>query len=167
MIFATVGTQLPFPRLLDALNSIAPALPPILAQTGSDTTWENLTCREHLSPQAFDAAISACDLVVSHAGMGTLLKARAAGKPCVLVPRRAALREHRNDHQIDGAMALEGRQGIFVAWNCSELLEVVRTALEAKNFVPTEPAPKLVSNLRQELNTIAALRNPSDRSSVA
>lgn len=44
MIFATVGTQLPFPRLIDALEALAPDLgEEVIAQIGaSEGTWPNL-----------------------------------------------------------------------------------------------------------------------------
>ena len=49
------------------------------------------------------SAASGCEprtAIVAHAGMGTILTALEIGKPLLVMPRRAALGEHRNDHQL-------------------------------------------------------------------
>ena len=58
---------------------------------------------------------TAAELVVAHAGIGSVVTAGEHGKPIVLLPRRARLGEHRNDHQRDTVAHLAGRPGIFVA----------------------------------------------------
>lgn len=137
MIFATVGTQLPFPRLIDALDALAAGLDEqILAQTGPappGTAWSNLDCHENLAPAAFDAAFREARLVVGHAGMGTVLSARRFGKPLIVLPRRHAMGEHRNDHQIATARQLDGLPGLTVAWQAEDL--------QALLTGPVPPAP--------------------------
>ena len=137
MIFATVGTQLPFPRLIDALDALADGLnETILAQTGPSTpgtAWSHLECHENLTPSAFDAAFREARLIVAHAGMGTVLSARRFGKPLIVLPRRHALGEHRNDHQIATARQLDGLPGITVAWQAEDLAALLTG--------PTPPAP--------------------------
>ena len=49
------------------------------------------------------------------------LAAKALNKPIVVIPRRAKLSEHRNDHQLATAAALEGRAGLRVAWELDQL----------------------------------------------
>ena len=60
-------------------------------------------------------AVAGAELVVAHAGMGSVITAGEHGKPIVLLPRRAAAGEHTNDHQVDTARWLRGRPGIHVA----------------------------------------------------
>ena len=106
MIFATVGTQLPFDRLLLGLNSWAMRNPdvPVFAQAGTSTRdFSHIKTVSHLSQSDFQAHFEAARLVVAHAGMGSMLLAAELGKPIVLMPRRAKFREHRNDHQQDTA----------------------------------------------------------------
>ena len=62
----------------------------------------------------------AADAVVAHAGIGTILGALELGKPTVVMPRRAALGEHRNDHQLATARRFSG-PGIAVALDEHEL----------------------------------------------
>ena len=60
-------------------------------------------------------AVAGAELVVAHAGMGSVITAGEHGKPIVLLPRRASRGEHTNDHQVDTARWLRGRPGLFVA----------------------------------------------------
>ncbi len=106
MIFATVGTQLPFDRLLSGLEKWASQNSgiPIFAQTGaSRRRFEHMETVARLSQSDFLTRFKASRLVVSHAGMGTILSAAELGKPVILMPRRAKFGEHRTDHQQDTA----------------------------------------------------------------
>ena len=59
--------------------------------------------------------MAAAELVVAHAGMGSVITAGEHGKPIVLLPRLGSRGEHTNDHQVDTARWLRGRPGIHVA----------------------------------------------------
>lgn len=56
-------------------------------------------------------------VIVSHAGMGSLLTALRHRRPILIMPRKASLGEHRNDHQMATARWMEGRPGVTVAWD--------------------------------------------------
>ena len=101
MIFATTGTQLAFPRLMAALNGLAPDLgEEIIAQAGPDPApYPALQIAATLTPAQYEDTVTRARLIVAHAGIGTILTARRHAKPLILVPRKAALGEHRNDHQ--------------------------------------------------------------------
>jgi UDP-N-acetylglucosamine transferase subunit ALG13 len=123
VIFATVGTQLPFPRLLAALDRIAAAHGlGIIAQTCEpEGYYPHLTAVAHIDPATFESHASAADRLVSHAGIGTILTARRATKPLILFPRRASMGEHRNDHQLATVQSIANRSGIYVAFDEAEL----------------------------------------------
>lgn len=53
--------------------------------------------------------------MVAHAGMGSVLTALEHDKPMLLMPRRAALLETRNDHQVATLRWLESKPGIYPA----------------------------------------------------
>jgi hypothetical protein len=67
------------------------------------------------------------------------------------MPRKAALGEHRNDHQMATAKWLNGRTGIVVAWDeneiatCLEKYEEFESSVGIPEFASTE----LLSNLRR------------------
>ena len=85
----------------------------------------------HLSPAAYEAYVRRASLIVSHAGMGSILTAFTNGKPIVILPRRGHLRETRNDHQYTTVKTLPTRPGLFVALDESDLPAVMDEALAA------------------------------------
>ncbi len=131
MIFVTVGTQLPFDRLVSLTDAVAPELSqPVFGQIGRCTYQpRNFDYSAHLTPVEFDRLFSQAAMIVSHAGIGTVLTAQKYCKPIILFPRRAALGEHRNDHQLATVNALEGRSGIYIARTEEELRNLLRAAL--------------------------------------
>ena len=132
-IFVTVGTQLPFPRLIDAMDGIAPSLGrEVIAQVGPGAEpgrWRNLEVAPFLGTAAFAALAARAAVIVGHAGIGTYLTARSHGVPAVLVPRSAALGEHRNEHQRATARRLEGRPGLSIARDMEALGPLIQGAL--------------------------------------
>ncbi len=60
-------------------------------------------------------------MIVSHAGMGTILKSIEYDKPLILVPRLASLGEHRNDHQVATASKLDNYLNIKVVNDIEDL----------------------------------------------
>ncbi|MEQ5788483.1 glucuronosyltransferase [Erythrobacter sp. NFXS35] len=117
MIIVTVGMQLGFDRLIEAMDAIAPEIGiPVIAQTGMGAYRpRNMEARTRIAPAEFEALVGEARLIVSHAGIGTVLTTARCGKPIVLMPRRADLGEHRNDHQMATVGKLAGRPGILVA----------------------------------------------------
>lgn len=125
MIFVTVGTQLPFPRLIDAMNALAPELgEEIFAQAGpgaDPARWPHLTLRPHLTPAEFEGLFASARAIVAHAGIGSILSAKRLGRPLIILPRRHCLGEHRNDHQVATARQVQTLPGIHVAWQAEDL----------------------------------------------
>ncbi len=149
MIFVTVGTQLAFPRLVSAIDGMAPRLGRVVAQTGPDpATYQNLECHDFLDPGAYSALFGAARVVVAHAGIGTILSAMEGAKPLVLMPRRAALGEHRNDHQMATARRLSDTPGISVAWTEAELGPLIAEAtVEPARWIPNPAHSALIKRI--------------------
>lgn len=124
MIFVTVGTQLPFDRLIRAIDAWAGRTDrrDILAQIGpSDLRPQFIEYRPFLSPVEFSQHFAAAELVIAHAGMGSIISAMSQGKPILVMPRSASLHEHRNDHQISTARRFRELGRILVAMDEHEL----------------------------------------------
>ena len=144
MIFVTVGTQLPFDRLIDAMEAYAAAHPDeeVRAQTGpvagAAARWPHLSLVGQLSPETFDTTFAEARVVVGHAGIGTILSARTHRRPLILVPRQHALGEHRNDHQIATLRHLTGRPGLYACPDVADLPEL----LQQSDLSPADAAPK-------------------------
>jgi UDP-N-acetylglucosamine transferase subunit ALG13 len=130
VIFVTVGTQLAFDRLVGAIDGWAATQPgrEVFAQVGpSALRPKHIECARFISPAECRERMLAADAVVAHAGMGTILAALEMGKPLLVMPRRAALGEHRNDHQLATARRFAQLGAVGVAFDETEL----RSALDA------------------------------------
>lgn len=123
MIFVTVGAQMPFDRLVRAVDGwAAEAGVEVVAQVG-DSAYRprHLRATPWLGPDAFRAELGRAEAVIGHAGMGTILSALELGKPLLVMPRRAALGETRNDHQVATAKRFAERGWLRVAESEADL----------------------------------------------
>jgi len=149
MIFVTVGTQLPFPRLVNFMDAYAQThAEDVVAQTGAKGDWPNLRASPSLAMAEMEAMHRDARVIVGHAGIGTVLAARAARRPLIVVPRRSALGEHRNDHQLDTARALEAQAGVWVAWDVSQVSALLDTDLVLQDPSDNPLHDSLVRTLR-------------------
>lgn len=109
MIFVAVGTQGSFDRLIRPIDAwaIENDRDDVFAQIGRDA-WHpsRVKWAEQLDAPEFRRCVERAELVIAHAGMGTILTAIELGKPVLVMPRRAALGEQRNDHQVATARKL-------------------------------------------------------------
>ncbi|MEM7709807.1 MAG: glycosyltransferase [Pseudomonadota bacterium] len=159
MILATTGTQLPFPRLIDALDALAATLDErIVAQIGPDTApYSHIETHATLAPDRLDALMAEARIVVAHAGIGTILSARGHGRPLVVMPRRHALGEHRNDHQMATVRELGDRAGLYVAWEADDLAPLLAGVPLAGPPAPTDapegPRRDLIAHLKGLIET--------------
>jgi UDP-N-acetylglucosamine transferase subunit ALG13 len=142
VIIVTVGMQLGFDRLIAAMDDLAPTLSmPVIAQTGKGSyAPRNMEARDKIAPAAFEAMMGEARLIVSHAGIGSVLTAARCARPIVLMPRRASLGEHRNDHQMATVGKLSGRPGILVAQHESELAARIAEGLALKDWSSVKSA---------------------------
>lgn len=112
MIFVTVGTQLPFDRLVRAVDAWAQAEQrgDVFAQIGpTDFRPGALSWKNQLEPGEFKEKMESADLIIAHAGMGTIINALRMHKTLLVMPRHAEKGEHRNDHQIATVRELAAR----------------------------------------------------------
>jgi len=158
MIFATVGTQLPFDRLIHTIDkwSIKQHVNDCFAQIGiKGKIPKHLACATTLSPLQFANKVAKCKAIVSHAGMGTILTALQYGKPIIVMPRLALYGEHRNDHQLATIANLEGHTDIHVAHDECELTEFLDEihSLKASAEVSWSAEPALIHAINSFIRT--------------
>jgi UDP-N-acetylglucosamine transferase subunit ALG13 len=123
-IFVTVGAQMPFDRLVGSVDAWAADRQgcELFAQVGpGGATPANFPACEFLEPSAFRSKVEWCDVMVAHAGMGSILTALQYGKRILVLPRRGDLRETRNDHQVASARRFGELESIDVALTTDEL----------------------------------------------
>ena len=159
MIFVTVGTQLPFDRMVSVVNEWAGnSATNVFAQIGpSSKQFNNLVCRDFLEPMEFDKYFTDARFVIAHAGMGSILSALSHGSRLIIIPRQASLGEHRNDHQLATAKRFAEHPAVKVAWNEHELLNML-THLDklfdnSSSLSISDKAPeKFITKLRDLIN---------------
>ena len=124
MILVTVGTDLPFDRMVKVVDSWAMdnERQDVFAQIG-EGGWKPQYIRhaEFLQPGEFSEYFSSSKIVISHAGMGTILSALFHDKPILVMPKLATLGEHRNEHQTATAKKMKELVNINVAFDEREL----------------------------------------------
>ncbi len=127
MIFVTIGTQAPFDRFIKLIDEIATSLDDeIIAQVNHlGFKPKHIKVVDFLAPDEFNELFDKANLVVSHAGMGTILSALQKHKPIIIFPRIAALGEHRNEHQLATAKKFKDLGSVYVAMNEEELKELL------------------------------------------
>jgi UDP-N-acetylglucosamine transferase subunit ALG13 len=142
MIFVTVGTDLPFDRLVRVVDEWAGhcGRTDVFAQIGA-TRWTpaHLQYRNFLAPDEFTQRFAEARVVVAHAGMGTILSALRWQKPILVMPRRAGLGEQRNDHQLATARRLSAIDKVNVVMDDSELRDRLERLHELKAREPIGP----------------------------
>jgi UDP-N-acetylglucosamine transferase subunit ALG13 len=125
MIFITVGTDQPFDRMMRIVDKWAREnnRSDVFAQIG-EGGWEPkfIPHATLLEPAEFKKRFAAATLIIAHAGMGTILSALLQGKPILVMPKKASLGEHRNEHQLATARHMQAMGHVSVAFDEAELL---------------------------------------------
>lgn len=156
MIFVTVGTQLAFDRLIAAVDEWAgqQKTVDVFAQIGpARIAPVNLRFAPMLSPDDTTDCFRKAEVVVAHAGMGSILTALKFRKPIIVMPRRAEFGEHRNDHQVATAKWLGGRRGIYVAESAEQLFPLLdaRGRLGAGDEISDSADLEFIDRLKTEI----------------
>lgn len=158
MIFVTVGTQLPFERMIRVVDDWAGRHPDVevFAQIGpvKIDLPKHMQHAQFLASAQADAMMKRADVIVAHAGMGSVLNALSLQRPIIIVPRRAALAEHRNDHQVATARWLQERSGVFVAWDEAEVAHLLdeRHSMSSGEAISPYASGPLVDMLAQTVS---------------
>jgi UDP-N-acetylglucosamine transferase subunit ALG13 len=142
-VVVTLGTYrgYDFSRLVERLLQVLPEETEVLWQTG-DTDVSRFGIRGHDAiPEAdLTQAMQEADAVVAHAGVGTALAAFEVGVCPLLIPRRHALKEHVDDHQIQIADELVKR-GLAISLDASGVQVEDLLAAGARRVVRPAQAP--------------------------
>lgn len=153
MIFVTVGGQMPFDRLIRAVDDWAgqSGCRDVFAQIGDSRLRPlHIEWTSFLQPPEFTQRVRSARLIVAHAGMGSILTALEYGKPILVLPRRGDLGETRNDHQVDTARHL-GQMGlVHAAIDETELIARLRNPedLGPRKTIGPCASPQLLHALR-------------------
>ncbi len=148
-VFVATGTQLPFDRMIETIDVWAGETPQaeVFAQVGpSEYDAKHLESQGYVAPETFARKSREADVIVAHAGTGSIFTALELVKPLIVMPRRAKFGEHRNDHQVATVERFEGTPGVNVAYDETQL----RSMLESIDEL-SRPDAALAHHARPEL----------------
>ncbi|WP_101689930.1 glycosyltransferase [Dysgonomonas massiliensis] len=149
MIFVTIGTQEPFDRLVEAMDEITKGIDEVVVVQTPTTRLQinNMEVVDFLSPHEYDKILNDARLIVSHAGMGTIISALMLNKPIIIMPRKASLGEHRNEHQLATSKKMKELQYTYVADDENELKLLLPQLLKDDIIKPAHtPIGRYASN---------------------
>lgn len=158
MIFATVGTQGHFDRLIRTVDEWAGlrGRADVFAQTGpSHYRSRHISTEPFIDPAEFRKRVESASLVIAHAGMGSIITALESGKQIIVMPRQAGLGEHRNDHQVATAKRFADQGRITVAFDEKELVTKLDQLDAFGNIDRLGPqaSPHLIAAIRTFIET--------------
>ncbi len=168
MMFVTVGAQMPFDRLVRAVDRWAGQRhkTDVFAQMGPTAYRpKNIKGTRFLEPGEFRRRAESAAVIIAHAGMGSIITALELGKPIIVMPRRGDLAETRNDHQIATAEHFRRDGRVGVAFNDEDLFEKLDNADLVQ---PTDPIARVAP--RHLLDAIRAFideQEPDNRRAAA
>ena len=152
MIFVTIGTQLPFDRLIKIIDELAPQLnEEVIAQVYQcGFTPQNIKTIDFLAPDELNTRYEKARLIISHAGIGTILSALQKEKPIIVFPRIAALGEHRNEHQLATARKFKEMGTVNVAMNEEELTSMLLKGNQTTHqHIGNSASPSLIQSIQK------------------
>lgn len=153
MIFVTVGTnEARFDRLLSALDGLGTGEELIVQHGPSTVRPAGATPVDFLSFDDMVETMQRARIVVTHAGVGSVMTSLLAGKRPIVVPRLRRYGEAVDDHQLPFGRRLD-QAGLVVL--CEEPHELGRVVANGGGGLDVElrPSRRLVGDLRGYLST--------------
>lgn len=159
-IFVSVGSMMPFDRLVRTMDEWAAANPgtPVEIQIGKGSYEPRHALWVRTLPLGdYQARVAGCALFVAHCGMGSIITAIQAGKPILMLPRLADQGEHNTDHQLATARHVGIRPGLHVAADADDLKRRASALLgdsgQAPAPIATHADPAFTARIRAFIET--------------
>ena len=104
MFFVTVGTApQPFQRLINIMLSFPPEVQQNIFFQGyvSKNTTLPFSHKRFITPDEYKQKMCESELVICHAGVGSVREAYELEKRTIVIPRLSKYKEHFNNHQLE------------------------------------------------------------------
>jgi UDP-N-acetylglucosamine transferase subunit ALG13 len=161
LIFVILGTQdKSFPRLLDAIQKQIDLgnidkNEKIIVQAGS-TKYESkdMEIKDYIGVRKFEKLIDEADLIICHAGVGTILTALKKNKKIIAAARLKKYGEHVNDHQLQ-ILDNFNKSGYLLALDDFDKLDLL--IKQSANFTPAQFKSNkkyFLNQLEKEINIL-------------
>lgn len=134
MILVTIGmNDAPYDSLFQRIDDLAPNLgEKIVMQVGNTGFFgKNTECFTYLNNSRMEELFDKADLVIAHAGVGTIINALQRNIPMVLVPREVVKPDVTKDQQASVAKEVESLGRGVVLTNLDDLEDCI---IRARNL---------------------------------
>lgn len=152
LIFASVGSMLPFDRFVQAVDEWARDNPlqEVFIQIGGGAYEPLHAPFARMVPLVeYRRRLNDCDLFIAHVGMGSILQAMEARKQMLLMVRDYNRGEHTTDHQAATAKRFRGKSGLCIVDTedalKASITELLRTPLTSSGSFSTKASPQLLN----------------------
>ncbi|MEG0826010.1 MAG: PssE/Cps14G family polysaccharide biosynthesis glycosyltransferase [Bacilli bacterium] len=140
MILILLGTQdKPFTRLLKAIDKAIDdgfIKEKVIAQIGfTKYSSKNIETFELIPNDQYEEIINKADLIITHAGIGSILTGLKRNKKIIATARLKEYGEHTNNHQLQILTELANKGYIIRLDDFSQLPETIE---KARNFKPNK-----------------------------
>lgn len=136
-IFIPLGTQLfQFNRLVKAINNliIEQIFQPqeILIQSSIIDIKPICKYVNYLSSDDFNRYIEEAELIITHAGVNSIMTCMRKKKPLIIAPRQKQFHEHVDNHQLEIADLMEQKFNVIVVKDMKNLPSAINKARNHK-----------------------------------
>lgn len=163
LIFASVGSMLPFERLVRAVDEWARDNPSeaVFIQIGAARYEPRHAPFARMIPMAeYRQRLQDCDLFVAHVGMGSILQALEDRKQMLMLARHQDWGEHTTDHQIHSARRFGHLPGLEIVDTVEDLHRkmsaLLQSPLATSSAISDCASPSLIAGVRGFLNGVRA-----------
>ncbi|MGE0776331.1 MAG: hypothetical protein AB7L36_15025 [Sphingomonadaceae bacterium] len=154
MIFASVGSILPFDRLVRAVDEWAAANPghDVFVQIGEGEYEPRHVPWARMMPHdEYRRRLVECSLFVAHVGMGSILQALEERKQMLLLARHNSLGEHTTDHQLHTAARFRDVPGLKIVDDAehlkAEMSALVHHPMKQSDGISPYASQELIDNI--------------------
>ncbi|MGL6202501.1 MAG: PssE/Cps14G family polysaccharide biosynthesis glycosyltransferase [Lachnospiraceae bacterium] len=136
MVFVTLGTQdKSFERALIKIETLIKngiITEEVVVQAGTTKYQSNyLKIFSLIDSKSFNMYIKDCEYMISHGGVGAIMRGINKGKKIIAVARRVKYGEHENDHQVEIVKKLD-QLGYIIG--CTKVEELEEKIALVKDF---------------------------------
>jgi UDP-N-acetylglucosamine transferase subunit ALG13 len=162
MILVTTGaSQFPFDRLLEAVGELETGEPIVVQHGCSAVRPDNGQCLDFVPMADLGRLIDEARVVVTHAGVGSILLCLSHGRRPIVVPRMKRYRETVDDHQVESARRFDAAGLVTLVEDPADLSAALLQGAAAELVAPTFGEGALVRDLRGYFEQTIETRSPS------
>jgi beta-1,4-N-acetylglucosaminyltransferase len=158
MIFVTVGSStIPFDRLLRAVDAWRIDEPLVVQHGASAIRPRRAECVDFLDYDTFVDLVRGARLMITHAGVGSVMTALRERKRPIVVPRRRACGEAVDDHQTPFARRA-GQLGLVTFVENADLLDAAIVQRAADRWTAASSRSPIERELRSYIEACVGVK---------